>query len=178
MRVLPSKERNHRNEVSHEARIAGCSVCPGADLVAVQGVLQDVKHAFYGLCIQAGREVLAQMLEADRVTLCGAKNVPDSIAPRFAWRQHEQPCRARRPTHRHQAPAGARDRRGRARAAELCLGRGVDPLNMATMAAIAAGVSTRRYAGTLDELAPPEAALCTSKSAVSRRFVALSQGQL
>jgi len=44
----------------------------------VQGVLQDVKHAFYGLCIQAGREVLAQMLEADRVTLCGAKNVPDS----------------------------------------------------------------------------------------------------
>src|SRR5664279_2407371 len=44
----------------------------------VQGVLQDVKHAFYGLCIRAGREVLAQMLEADRVTLCGAKNVPDS----------------------------------------------------------------------------------------------------
>ncbi len=43
----------------------------------VQGVLQDVKHAFYGLCIQAGREVLAKMLEADRVTLCGAKGVPD-----------------------------------------------------------------------------------------------------
>src|SRR5664279_5485813 len=37
MQVLPSKERNHRNEVSHEARIAGCSVCPGADLVARAG---------------------------------------------------------------------------------------------------------------------------------------------
>ncbi|MEO6746586.1 MAG: hypothetical protein ABIS28_02220 [Caldimonas sp.] len=45
--------------------------------LSVQGVLRDVKHAFYGLCIQAGRVVLAQMLEADRVALCGAKNVPD-----------------------------------------------------------------------------------------------------
>lgn len=42
-----------------------------------QGVLQDIKHAFMGLCIHAGREVLAKMLEADRVALCGAKNVPD-----------------------------------------------------------------------------------------------------
>ncbi|MEO6746587.1 MAG: transposase, partial [Caldimonas sp.] len=46
------------------------------------------------------------------------------------------------------------------------------------MTAIAAGVSTRRYAGTLDDLPPPQAALCTSKSAVSRPFVALSQDQL
>jgi transposase-like protein len=55
---------------------------------------------------------------------------------------------------------------------------GVDPLNAATMAAIAAGVSTRRYAGTLNALPPPEVARCTSKSAVSRHFVALSQEQL
>jgi putative transposase len=32
MQVLPSKERNHRNEVSHEARTAGCSDCRSADL--------------------------------------------------------------------------------------------------------------------------------------------------
>ena len=55
---------------------------------------------------------------------------------------------------------------------------GADPLNAATMAAIAAGVSTRRYAGTLDELPPGEASSAISKSAVSRRFVALSQQQL
>ena len=53
-----------------------------------------------------------------------------------------------------------------------------DPLDAATMHAIAAGVSTRRYAGTLDQLPPPEAARSASKSAVSRRFVALSQEQL
>ena len=55
-------------------------VVPTAEVqisLPVQGVLQDVKHAFYGLCIHAGREVLTQMLEADRVALCGVKNVAD-----------------------------------------------------------------------------------------------------
>jgi putative transposase len=43
----------------------------------VQGVLRDVQHAFYVLCVKAGKQVLAAMMEADRVALCGAKNVPD-----------------------------------------------------------------------------------------------------
>lgn len=55
---------------------------------------------------------------------------------------------------------------------------GTDPLDTATMAAIAAGVSMRRYASTLEELPPPEQALSVSKSATSRRFVALSEEQL
>jgi putative transposase len=46
------------------------------------------------------------------------------------------------------------------------------------MASMAAGVSTRRYAGTLDELPPPEEPRSVSKSAVSRRWVALTQTQL
>jgi len=49
---------------------------------------------------------------------------------------------------------------------------------MATMASMAAGVSTRRYAGTLDPLPEPEEALSVSKSSVSRRWVALSEKQL
>jgi hypothetical protein len=36
-------------------------------------VLSDVKSAFFGLCISAGKQVLASMMEADRVTLCGPK---------------------------------------------------------------------------------------------------------
>ena len=43
----------------------------------IPGVLQDIKHAFHGLCIHAGRQVLAAMMEADRVALCGTKGVPD-----------------------------------------------------------------------------------------------------
>jgi hypothetical protein len=44
----------------------------------VQGVLRDVRHAFLGLCIDAGQRVLAAMMEADRVALCGPKGVPDA----------------------------------------------------------------------------------------------------
>jgi hypothetical protein len=36
----------------------------------IQGVLQGVEHAFYGLCIHAGKQVLAAMMEGDRIALC------------------------------------------------------------------------------------------------------------
>ena len=118
------------------------------------------------------------MMEADRVALCGAKGVPDAKR------------RATRGGHTAGAVVlgGQRIgmRRPRARSTlhgELALPSYAwaaerDPLDAATMHAIAAGVSTRRYAGTLDQLPPPEAARSASKSAVSRRFVALSQEQL
>jgi putative transposase len=53
-----------------------------------------------------------------------------------------------------------------------------DPLDAATMTAIASGVSTRRYAKMVDRLPPDDHSSATSHSAVSRRFVALSQQQL
>lgn len=156
-------------------------VVPSAQMqisLPMQGVLHDVKHAFYGLCIHAGREVLAQMLEADRVALCGAKGVPDPS--RRAVRGGSTSSRV---VLGGQRIAIKRPRARAIGAGELELptfewAAGADPLNAATMGAIAAGVSTRRYAGTLDALPPPQTARCTSKSAVSRRFVALSQRQL
>jgi transposase-like protein len=53
-----------------------------------------------------------------------------------------------------------------------------DPLDAATMAAIAAGVSMRRYGTTLEPLPASERSSSTSKSATSRRFVNLSEQQL
>jgi hypothetical protein len=46
------------------------------------------------------------------------------------------------------------------------------------MRAIASGVSTRRYRGSLDELPAAVEEGSTSKSSVSRRFVALTEKQL
>ena len=150
--------------------------------VPVQGVLKDVKHAFYGLCVQAGFEVLAAMMEADRVALCGAKGVPDAArkAVRGGTTNSQvvlggQRIAIKRP--RARAVAGGAD------AGELDLptytwAANADPLNAATIAAVGAGVSTRRYRGTLEALPAPHDGLSTSKSAVSRRFVALSQQQL
>ena len=53
-----------------------------------------------------------------------------------------------------------------------------DPLNAHTLEAIAAGVSTRRYARTLDPLPGGVGEHGTSSSAVSRRFVALSMRRM
>jgi len=55
---------------------------------------------------------------------------------------------------------------------------GADPLDAATMAAIAAGVSSRRYASTQEPVPAGHRPRAASKSAVSRRFVQLSQEQL
>jgi len=144
----------------------------------MQGVLRDVQHAFVGLCVHAGKQILAAMMEADRAALCGPKGVPDSA--RRAVRGGTTGTKV--------VLGGQRIdiRRPRVRAldaGELQLptfawAANADPLNTATMAAIAAGVSTRRYAKTVDRLPPDEHSSCTSASAVSRRFVALSQQQL
>jgi len=144
----------------------------------IQGVLQDVKHAFHGLCIHAGRQVLAAMMEADRVALCGTKGVPDER--RRAVRGGTTSSRV--------VLGGQRIDIKRPRVRALAAGElqlptfawaaADDPLNTATMVAIAAGVSTRRYAGTQDELPGDEKSSATSSSAVSRRFVMLSGQQL
>jgi transposase-like protein len=144
----------------------------------VQGVLQDVRHAFAGLCMHAGRQVLAAMMEADRQALCGPKGVPD--AGRRAVRGGTVASKV--------VLGGQRIdiRRPRVRAldaGELHLptfawAAHADPLDAATMTAIAAGVSTRRYAKTVDRLPADAQSSATSSSAVSRRFVALSQQQL
>ena len=114
----------------------------------VQGVLRDVQHAFLGLCIDAGQKVLAALMESDRIALCGAKGVPD--ARRRAVRGGSTASQV--------VLGGQRIavRRPRARSlsdGELSLpsfewASSGDPLDTATMAAIAAGVSTRRYAST------------------------------
>jgi len=144
----------------------------------VQGVLRDVRHAFLGLCIDAGQKVLAAMMEADRIALCGPKGVPS--ATRRAVRGG---------TTASQVVLGGQRiavRRPRARSVtegELALrsfewAAGGDPLDAATMAAIAAGVSTRRYASTQEPVPATHRPRAASKSAVSRRFVQLSQEQL
>jgi hypothetical protein len=55
---------------------------------------------------------------------------------------------------------------------------GRDPLNVHTLKGVAGGISTRRYPASLDPLPTGLAEYATSRSAVSRRFVALSTRQM
>ncbi len=144
----------------------------------VAGVLRDVQSAFFGLCVGAGKAVLSAMMEEDRVALCGPKGVPDSA--RSAYRGgHTQSW----VTLGGRRIAVSRPRVRAVAAAELSLptfawATQTDPLNAATIAAISAGVSTRRYRTTLDGLPVGEMEGSISRSAVSRRFVALSSERL
>lgn len=144
----------------------------------VANVLRDVRSAFFGLCINAGKAVLGAMMEAERTALCGPKGVPD--AQRAAYRGGHT---------RSWITVGGRRvaiERPRARAVQagelplptFAWAAHQDPVNAATMAAMAARVSTRRYQSTLDPLPAGETQCAVSKSAVSRRFVALSAERL
>jgi transposase-like protein len=146
--------------------------------IPVQGVLRDVRHAFLGLCINAGQRVLSAMMEADRIALCGPKGVPDE-----GRRSVRGGSTASRVVLGGQRIAVRRLRARSLEDGELALpafewAAAADPLDAATLAAIAAGVSTRRYAATQEPVPAAHRPSAASKSAVSRRFVELSQEQL
>ena len=114
----------------------------------VQDVLRDVRHAFLGLCIDAGQKVLGAMMDADTHCACGPKGVPDA-----ARRAVRGGSTASQVVLGCQRIAMRRPRARATSAGELSLPSFLwaacgDPLDAATMAAIAAGVSTRRYAST------------------------------
>jgi putative transposase len=144
----------------------------------VAGVLQDVQSAFVGLCISAGKAVLGAMMESERSALCGPKGVPD--AQRSAYRNgHTRSWVTLGGRQITVARPRARNvEAGEASLATYAWARERDPLDAATMASIAAGVSCRRYRTTLDVLPLDEDEALVSKSSVSRRFVALSAKQL
>lgn len=140
--------------------------------------LEDTQSAFFGLCVTAGKQVLEAMMEADRTALCGPAGRQD--AARVAGRAGSTTSRV---------VLGGREialRRLRARSladGELALpsfaaAAASDPLDRHTLEAIAAGVSMRRYGRSLDPLAPAHREYGTTRSAVSRRFVALTEAKL
>ena len=142
------------------------------------GVLEDVEHAFFGLCIDAGKQVLSAMMEHDRTALCGLpwKPDPESTVRRAGSTESPITLGGRRISI---ARPRARTRDGQ----EVSLpsfeaASDRDPLDRQTLVSMAAGVSTRRYAGTLDRLPQDERERATSKSAVSRRFAALTEQKL
>lgn len=137
-------------------------------------VLLDARTAFHELCIETGCEVLRSMMEVDREAICGVKGRHD--AERHAVRGGSTPSRIT--LGGRQIPLSrlrVRSASGEVPLASFTWAASEDPLNTHTLEAIAAGVSTRRYGRMLDPLPPSMADVATSKSAVSRRFVALSQ---
>jgi len=141
-------------------------------------VLADTRTAFFGLCLEAGQQVLRTMMEHDRERLCGPKNAPnpDRRAYRHGQTAGEVTLGGRRilvPRLRARSVAGHElELPSFAYAAHR------DPLDARTLEAIAIGVTTRKYRRALDPLLAGRRERAVAKSSVSRRFVALTSAQL
>lgn len=144
----------------------------------VLGRLRAVRDGFFELCVQVGEQALAALMEQDRTELCGPKWVHDRArrAVRGGSTASEITLGGRRMQVRRLRATAVEG--GEVALPSFLWATERDPLNAQTWRAIAAGVSTRKYAASLDPVPATVTERATSRSAVSRRFVALSQQQL
>src|SRR5438552_14265967 len=140
-------------------------------------LLVDARAELMDLAVASGLKVLATMLEADRTTICG---------PRYQHQDERDASRAG--TVPSEVVLGGRKvaiRRPRVRRddREVALPTfqafaDTDPLNRRVVEQMLVGVATRQYARSLEPVPAPVVSRGTSKSAVSRRFVAKTRAQL
>ena len=140
-------------------------------------ILVDTQAELQELVVASGLKVLEAMLEEDRAAVCG---------PRYAHQPERQAYRAGHAP--SQVVLGGRKvaiRRPRARrdGTEVPLPTvraftDADPLNRRVVDQMLIGVATRQYARSLEPLGANVTTRGTSKSTVSRRFVAQTHAQL
>lgn len=140
-------------------------------------LLVDAQSELFELAMRSGLKVLEAMLEEDRTAICG---------PRYAHQTNRRAFRAG--TVSSEVVLGGRKvtvQRPRVRAGgqEIPLPTcqamaNLDPLNRRVVEQMLVGVATRRYARSLEPVPATVTSRGTSKSAVSRRFVAKTTAQL
>lgn len=149
-----------------------------ARMQLVLGLRHLVRENLREFVIGAGVEALVGVLEEERTRLVGPKyaRLPERKAQRAGWAPGELVMGGRR----------VQVRRPRARTLdgqELQLPSwtafgAVDPLHERAVEQMLVGVSTRRYARSLEALPEDLPSRGTSRSAVSRRFVAATERQM
>jgi putative transposase len=140
-------------------------------------LLVDTRSELMDLAVTSGLKVLQTMLEEDRTTICGqryqhqverqasrAGTVPSEVV---LGGRKVAPRRPRVRANGEEVPLPT----FRAMASE-------DPLNRRVVEQMLVGVATRQYARSLEPLPATMVSRGTSKSAVSRRFVAKTAAQL
>ena len=140
-------------------------------------LLVDTKTELLELALRSGLKVFTAMLEEDRTAICGPRyaHEPDRPASRAGTTCSEVILGGRKVT--IQRP------RVRTSAGEVALPTfqtmaATDPLDRRVVEQMLVGVATRQYARSLEPLGPEMQSRGTSKSAVSRRFVARTTAQL
>jgi len=142
------------------------------------GAFANIERSFFDLCIDAGQQVLASMMEQDREDLCGRrwKRDPDRKAGRAGMTPSEVTLGGRRIGMKRPR---VRSQEGKELALpSFAFAAGRDPLDRHALDAVACGVSSRKYARSLDRLPEEIDERSVSKSSVSRRYVAMTTKQM
>jgi putative transposase len=162
--------------------IEACApVVPEQVSVALAELAGEVQEGLLALAVGTGLQVLAAMMEADVTAACGPKGRHDTerTATRHGYGAGSVSLGGRRvPVRRPRMRAT--DRSGELPVASYELFSGTEMLGRMAMERMLAGLSTRRYPVGLEPVGQrtEQAAMSTSRSAVSRRFVAATETAL
>ena len=153
------------------------SASPASRHLPLVDILIDAQAELQELVIASGLRVLEAMLEEDRAAVCGPRYAHQPA--RHAYRAGHAPSQAVLGGHK----VAIRRPRVRRDGMEVPLPTAqaftdADPLNRRVVDQMLIGVATRQYARSLEPLGANITTRGTSKSAVSRRFVAQTQAQL
>ena len=149
--------------------------------VALGEIAADLEEGLLALAVGVGLQVMAQLMEADVTAVCGprGKHDPDRAAVRHGTERGSVTLGGRRvPVTRPRVRAA--DGSGEQPVPAYELFNGTELLGRMALERMLAGVSTRRYPTTLEPVGRDTEASATakSKSAVSRRFVAMTETAL
>lgn len=149
--------------------------------VAMDEIAADMREGLLALAVGAGLQVMAQLMETDVIAVCGprGKHDPDRAATRHGTGCGSLTLGGRRvPVTRPRVRAT--DGTGEVPVPAYDLFNGTELLGRMAMERMLGGLSTRRYPMGLEPVgqAVQESSRSTSKSAVSRKFVAMTETAL
>jgi putative transposase len=158
--------------------LAGEANVPEQVIVSMAEIAGSVREGLLALAVGAGLQVMAAMFDEDVTALCGpdGKHNPDRAGYRHGTEAGSVTLGGRRiPVTRPRVRAA--DGSGEVRLPSYDLFSGTEVLGKMALERMLAGLSSRRYRTGLEPAgaAVDSAASATSKSAVSRRFVAATE---
>jgi len=177
--VSNTYQKNRRR--AQPDRQPGEIAVPEQVIVSMAGIAESAKEGLLALAVGTGLQVMAAMFEEDVAGLCGpgGRHNPDRAGYRHGAGAGSVTLGGRRvPVTRPRVRAA--DGSGELRLPSYDLFSSTEILGQLALEKMLAGLSSRRYTAGLEPagLAVEETAAATSKSAVSRRFVAATETAL
>ena len=167
-----------------QSTTVGASPAPAAPeqvLVSLGEIAESAREGLLALAVGTGLQVIYAMMDADVAVLAGpkGKHQPDRVAVRHGTEDGSVTLGGRRLAVRRPRVRAA-DGSGEVVVSSYELFAGTEVLGRMAMERMLAGLSTRRYRHGLEPVGETVAAeaAATSRSAVSRRFVAATEHAL